>query len=67
MLQCNDPTTVRLKMGPREQTVHINRVCSLLEEDADVSAQWSPPSYSIMTMMRTMWSQPVRQLVLRVF
>ena len=68
VLHCNDPTTVQLKMGSRKQTVHINQVCPLLEEDkdADASAQWSPP-FSIMTMMRTIWNQPVRQLILRVF
>ena len=43
VFQCNDPTTVRLKMGTRRQTVHINREHPLLEEDkdADVSTQWS--------------------------
>ena len=48
VLQCNDPTMVRLKMGTRTQTVHINRVRPLLEEDkdADVSAQWSPPLFN---------------------
>ena len=48
VLQCDDPTTVRLKMGTGEQMAHIYHVCLLLEEnkDADVSAQWSPPLFS---------------------
>ena len=48
VLQCIDPTTVKLKMGSRKQTVHINRVRPFLEEDKDtiVSTQWSPPLFN---------------------
>ena len=48
VLQCIDPTTVKLKMGSRKQTVHINRVRPFLEEGKDtiVSTQWSPPLFN---------------------
>ena len=47
VIQHKDPTTVLLKMGSRKQTVHINRVRTLLEEDKEtnISPQWSPPLF----------------------
>ena len=47
VIQHKDPTTVLLKMGSRKQTVHINRVRPLLEEnkETNISPQWSPPLF----------------------
>jgi len=55
-------------MGTRRQTIYINRMCPLLEEDkdADVSAQWSPPLL-IMTMMITIQTHPEHPMTLSVF
>ena len=43
-----DGTSVRIRMGTKEQVVHVNRVCPLLQKDTSVSegpGNWTPPLF----------------------
>ena len=55
VIEMKGPTTVVLRMGTAERTVHINRVRPLLMKDTQDSVakqDWTPPC-SLMRMLRS--------------
>ena len=48
VLKTIDATSVKVKMGTREQIVHINRIRPLLQEDSSVTGSqgWTPPLFT---------------------
>jgi len=48
VLKTIDATSVKVKMGTREQVVHINRIFPLLQEDTSTneSQRWTPPIFT---------------------